>query len=311
MGSQLIDWPLAEVDGHKRAPASRPQRRPEQTLVKPRRRGRRMLSRVPVSALLAGLVLIAAVVAALSPGLLATAPPFDVDPEGLLAAPSSQHWFGTDELGRDVYSRVIYGSGTTIVATLIAVAIGFTVGSAIGLVAGFNGRRVDSVLMRFIDVLLAIPGLLLAMTVVTVLGFGTINVAIAVGVSTVASFARVMRAEVLRVRASRYIEAAHLSGERALSVLTRHLLPNAYGPVLALAALEFGTAVLAVSALSFLGYGVVPPQPEWGSLINAGRNYLATAWWMTTLPGLVVMAVVLAANRVGRLIDSAFSRDAQ
>jgi peptide/nickel transport system permease protein len=157
--------------------------------------------------------------------------------------------------------------------------------------------------MRLVDVLLAVPGLLLAMTVVTALGFGTINVAIAVGISSVAAFARVMRAEVLRVRSSTYVEAAFAGGDSWVWVLARHVLPNSWGPVAALVSLEFGTAVLAVSALSFLGYGVVPPDPEWGSLISDGRSYLATAWWMTTLPGLVVVAVVLSANRIGRGID--------
>ncbi|MDR1512196.1 MAG: ABC transporter permease [Propionibacteriaceae bacterium] len=284
------------------APAS-PTSPPEPPTTNKIRR-RRFRPAVAVVALVIGL----AILAALVPGLLATHDPFVTDPANRLLGPSPAHWFGTDEMGRDVYSRVVHGSRTTILATLVAVAIGFTAGCLVGLVAGVAGGRTDAALMRLVDVLLAIPGLLLAMTVVTALGFGTINVAIAVGVGGIASFARVMRAEVMKVRSATYVEAARLGGERTASLLWRHILPNAYGPVLAMVALEFGGAVLAVSALSFLGYGVVPPQPEWGSLINSGRNYLATAWWMTMLPGLVVVAVVLSANWLGRRIDRFFRR---
>ncbi|WP_280491048.1 ABC transporter permease [Nocardia asiatica] len=141
-----------------------------------------------------------------------------------------------------------------------------------------------------------------ARPLVTALGFGTADVAVAVGVSLVADFARVMRSEVLRVRRAVYVEAAHAAGVRWYAVLARHVLPNSVQPVLALAVVEFGMAVLAVSALSFLGYGAKPPTPEWGTLISEGRNYLSTAWWMTTLPGFVIIAVVLAAQRLGRAI---------
>ena len=156
--------------------------------------------------------------------------------------------------------------------------------------------------MRVVDVLLAIPGLLLSLSVIILLGFGTVNAAIAVGLGSVAAFARLMRSEVARVRRSEYVEAAYGSGGTFLTVLRRHVLPNSLTPIVALAALQFGTAILAISTLGFLGYGAPPPTPEWGLLIAEGRNYTATAWWLTALPGLVVVAVVLSANRISHRI---------
>ncbi|MFD0362517.1 ABC transporter permease [Nocardia sp. GCM10030253] len=240
---------------------------------------------------------------ALLPSVFASGDPLTGVPAEKFRGPSAQHWFGTDNLGRDLYTRMVHGAGLSLTATISAVAIALVAGSLLGLLSGSIGGVVDTLIMRFVDVLLSIPALLLSLALVTALGFGTRNVAIAVGVSLVANFARVMRSEVLRVRQSPFVEAAHASGVRWYSVLARHVLPNAYQPVLALAAVEFGMAVLAVSALSFLGYGAKPPTPEWGSLISEGRNYLATAWWMTTLPGLVIIAVVLAAQRLGRVVS--------
>lgn len=202
-----------------------------------------------------------------------------------------------------MYTRVVHGSQLSLTATLLAVGIALVVGSLIGLLAGAIGGAVDALLMRVVDVLLSIPLLLLSLALVTALGFGTINVAIAVGVTMVASFARVMRSEVLRVRRAPYVEAAFAVGSRWPHVLVHHILRNSYAPVIGLAAVQFGMAVLAVSALSFLGYGATPPTPEWGSLVSEGRNYLATAWWLTTVPGLVIIAVVLSAHRLGRAVQ--------
>ncbi|MEU0505925.1 ABC transporter permease [Nocardia sp. NPDC005998] len=237
---------------------------------------------------------------ALFPSVFASGDPLTGVPAQKFQGPSAEHWFGTDNLGRDLYTRTVHGAGLSLTATLSAVAIALVAGSILGLLSGSIGGIVDTVIMRFVDVLLSIPSLLLSLALVTALGFGTRNVAVAVGVSLIANFARVMRSEVLRVRQAPYVEAAHASGVRWYTVLARHVLPNSYQPVLALAAVEFGMAVLAVSALSFLGYGAKPPTPEWGSLISEGRNYLATAWWLTTLPGLVIIAVVLSAQRLGR-----------
>ncbi|WP_432493150.1 ABC transporter permease [Kineococcus gypseus] len=252
---------------------------------------------------LAVLVLVVVVAWALAPGLFTGQSPVEGVAADRLQGPSAAHLFGTDHLGRDVYARVVHGARLTLQATVLAVLIGLVVGTAVGLVAGWARGLVDDVAMRAVDVLLSIPALLLSMALITALGFGTVKVAIAVGIGTVANFARVMRAEVLRVSSSPYVEAARASGVRTTGVLLRHVLPNAAGPVLALSALEFGVAVLAVSALSFLGFGAPPPAPEWGSLVSGGRDYLATSWWLTTLPGLVVAAVVLSANRVARALE--------
>jgi peptide/nickel transport system permease protein len=221
-----------------------------------------------------------------------------------LTAPDAAHWFGTDQLGRDLYARVVHGTALTLQAAVLAILIGLVGGSLVGLVAGFVGGTVDAVLMRVADVLLAIPSLLLSLTIVTVLGFGTVNVAVAVGVASIATVARIMRSEVVRVRTAAYVEAAAANGNRWWRVLLVHVLPNAAGPVLVLAALEFGTAILAVSSLSFLGYGAQPPQPEWGSLVSTGRDFIATSWWLTTIPGLVIAVTVLAGNRVARALDT-------
>ncbi|WP_019663214.1 ABC transporter permease [Rhodococcoides fascians] len=274
---------------------------PKPNPVRRRRRVRSLVKNIWLA--LSVVVLVLAVGFALFPSLFASGDPLKGTPADKLQGPSAAHWFGTDNIGRDLYTRVVHGAGLSLTATLFAVAIALVAGSLIGLLAGAVGGVVDAILMRIVDVLLSIPALLLSLALVTALGFGTRNVAIAVGVSLVANFARVMRSEVLRVRQSLYVEAAYASGVRWYDVFGRHILRNSYGPVIALAAVEFGQAVLAVSALSFLGFGAVPPTPEWGSLISEGRSFLATAWWMTTLPGLVIVAVVLSAHRVGHAIE--------
>ncbi|MER7436716.1 ABC transporter permease [Pseudonocardia alni] len=260
-----------------------------------------------------GLVLAVAVVllaltAAFVPSLLAPGDPAVGDTARRLAPPGPGHWFGTDHLGRDVWTRVVHGASLSLQATVVAVAVALVAGGLIGLVAGFAGGWVDEVLMRAVDVLLAIPAILLSLALITALGFGTVKVAVAVGVAGVASFARVMRAETLRVRRALYVEAARAVGTRWYVSLWRHVLPNAAGPVVVLAVLEFGLAILAVSALSFLGYGAPPPASEWGSLVADGRNYLAVAWWVCAMPGLVIAATVLSVNRISRALDGEWGR---
>lgn len=266
-----------------------------------RRRGRR---RPGPGVVLALLVLALAVLAAFAPGLLTAHSPTTDDVLNKLQPPSGDHWFGTDQLGRDVFARVVHGAGLSLRAPLIAVAIAFGVGSVLGLVAGFVGGVVDAVLMRLVDILLAVPSLLLSLAIVAALGFGITHVAVAVGIASVASFARITRAEALRVRSSPFVEAATVLGVRRPVVLCQHVVPHAIGPALVLSTLEFGTAILSVSALSFLGYGEPPPTPEWGKIVSEGRDYLATAWWVALLPSLVIAATVLATNRVSRWLDS-------
>ncbi|MBP0452339.1 ABC transporter permease [Kitasatospora sp. RG8] len=243
------------------------------------------------------------VTAAFLPGLLSPYDPLAAAPREKLLPPGPGHPFGTDQLGRDLLARIVHGALPTLQAAVLAVAVGLVAGSPAGLLAGYRGGVVDDVVMRLTDVLLSVPGLLLSLALVTALGFGTLKVALAVGVTSVSTFARIMRAEVLKVRRSTYVEAARASGNRWPAVLLRHVLPNSAGPVLVYAAIDFGAVVLQVSSLSFLGYGAQPPAPEWGSLVSDGRNHLATAWWLTTLPGLVIAATVLAANRIARSLD--------
>lgn len=266
------------------------------------RAGRYLLRRPGL--VLAGLVLLLVAAWAAAPTVFASGDPITGVPADRLLPPSAEHLFGTDHLGRDVWTRVVHGASLSLRTTALAVVVGLVVGSALGLLAGFLRGWVDDVVGRAVDVLLAVPSILLSLAIITALGTGPTKIAVAVGVGAVATFARVMRAEVLRTSTSVYVEAARASGARWWSVLGRHVLPNSAGPVLALVALEFGGAVLAVSALSFLGYGTPPPTPEWGSLISGGRDYLATAWWLTTLPGLVIVAVVLSANRVARALET-------
>jgi peptide/nickel transport system permease protein len=267
----------------------------------------RFLRRRP--GLVASVVFVALVLlAAFAPGVLAPADPNLGVPADRLQAPGGAHVLGTDYLGRDVYTRVVHGAALSLQATVIAVAVALVVGGLIGLLAGFVRGWVDEGLMRFVDVLLAIPAVLMSLALITALGYGTANVAIAVGVASVASFARVMRSETLRIRQSVYVEAARSVGTRWYVTLWRHVLPNAAGPVLVLAVLEFGLAILAVSSLSFLGYGAPPPAPEWGSLVAEGRNYMATAWWLCAMPGAAIAGTVLSVNRISRALDGEWAR---
>jgi peptide/nickel transport system permease protein len=275
----------------------------------PAARGRlRFVARRP-GLLLSVLVFVVVLLAAVFPGVFTDEDPLTGTVRDKLQGPSGQHLFGTDQLGRDLFARVVHGSSLSLRATILAVAVALVVGGALGLLSGFFGGWLDDVVMRVVDVLQAIPRLLLSLALVTALGFGTTKVAIAVGIASVAGFARVMRAEVLRVRSSVYVEAARASGVRSGAILARHVLPNASGPVLVMAALEFGIAILSVSALGFLGFGAPPPTPEWGVLVSDGRNFVATAWWLTTFPGLVIAATVLSANRISRALDTEWRQD--
>lgn len=253
-------------------------------------------------------ILLVAVAWASMPSVFVSGDPFAASAEARLQGPSWQHLFGTDLLGRDVFVRVVHGAGRSLSGAALAVAIGLTVGVVVGLCAGYLGGFAESALMRLVDVLLAVPGLLLAMAIVVAFGFGTLNAAIAVGVGSVATFARLTRSEVLRVREMDYVEAGVGSGSSTLIVMVRHVLPNCALPVLALVALQFGSAILALATLGYLGYGTAPPDPEWGLLIADGRDYMAVAWWLTVLPGLVIVAVVLAAGRVGAGVGKGFVR---
>ncbi|MBO0985557.1 ABC transporter permease [Rathayibacter sp. SD072] len=240
---------------------------------------------------------------AIAPALFTAYDPFATAPADKLQAPSPAHLFGTDELGRDLFARVLHGGALTIQATVVALAIALVGGLALGVVSGYAGGVVDAVIMRVVDVLLAVPGLLLALAIVTAIGFGTLPVALAVGIGILPGFARTTRAEVLRVKTLPYVEAARTGGATRLRVLVRHVLPNSWGPVAVLAVLDLGTAIIAVAALSFLGFGAAPPAAEWGTLISTGRNYLVTSPWLSLLPGLFVGLLVFSLNHVAKTVE--------
>lgn len=256
----------------------------------------------PYGLALAWLVTTTVLLWAAVPWLFSSYDPLQGVPGGQLKAPSAEHWLGTDSLGRDLFARIVHGSVHSLSGALAAVGVGLVVGTGLGLLAGSIRGRIDAVLMRFVDVLLSIPTLLLSLSIIIILGFGTFNAAIAVGATAIAGFARLMRSEVVRVRNSEFVEAAFGSGGTFGKVLWRHVLPNSLTSVVAYTAVQFGWAILQISTLGFLGYGAPPPTPEWGLLIAEGRNYLATAWWLTAAPGLVVVAVVLSANRISQSI---------
>jgi peptide/nickel transport system permease protein len=261
----------------------------------------------PVEYIAVGFVLVL-IVAAIAPQLLTPFSPLEPDEANVLVAPSVLHPFGTDYLGRDLLSRVIYGTSRTFTGSAIAVLIGLGAGTVLGLLAASFGGFVDAVISRIIDVLLSIPGLLLAMMIVVSLGFGSLNAAVAVGVSSVAMFTRVMRSEVLAVKNLPFVEASNHLGAGRVAVLVKHVLPNSYSAVLSLTALQFGNAILWISALSFLGYGAPPPLPEWGLLVSEGRDYIVSSPWLVLLPGLVITLAVVAISQVSHIVKGRFSK---
>jgi len=261
---------------------------------------RRSSRKIDITLLLAGAVLVIVLLFAVAPQLFTAYDPIKGLPGQQLKPPSAAHLLGTDSLGRDLYARLVYGAVHSLSGALAAVGIELFAGTALGVLAGSIGGRTDTAIMRLADVLLSIPALLLSLSIIILLGFGTINAAIAVGITSVASFARIVRSEVITVRRSEYVEAAFGSGGTFLSVLIRHVLPNSLTSVIAFAALQVGWAILQLSTLGFLGYGAPPPTPEWGLLIAEGRNYIATAWWLTAAPGIAVVLVVLSVNRISQ-----------
>jgi peptide/nickel transport system permease protein len=263
------------------------------------RSSRMVAFRIPPAVALSFAVVALVIAWSLLPGLFTNHSPVVGVPADKLLGPGFSHWFGTDHLGRDVYSRVVYGTASSVSSALVAVIIGVVVGGIIGLLAGFLGGWVDVVFARLVDVLLAIPKFLLAVIVVTAIGFETINAAIATGVSAVAIFARVTRSEVIKTRQATFVEAAFLMGGSRWFILLRHVLPNASRSVLPLAVLQFGESILVIASLAFLGYGDPPPASDWGLLISIGKDYLK--WpWLVYAPAFVTIVTVLSVNRISR-----------
>jgi peptide/nickel transport system permease protein len=225
--------------------------------------------------------------------------PAKQDLNGFLAPPGPQHLLGTDNNGRDVLSRVIWGTRISLIAGLVSVAIAVVAGCAVGLVAGYWGGGIDGFLMRFIDAVLSFPALVLALALGAVLGAGLGGVLVALGVVYTPTFARLMRGQVLTIRTREYVYAARVIGGADWWILARHILPNAATPIIVQASLSIGFAILAEASLSFLGLGVQPPEPSWGSMINVGRGYLQQAPWMVFGPGAALFVTVLGLNFLG------------
>lgn len=224
----------------------------------------------------------------------------------VLAPPSAENWFGTDELGRDVYSRVVHGARISVTVAVLAVGLGTLVGVLIGLAAGYVGGAIDDLLMRAIDILLAFPGILLAILIAAILGSGMFPVVLAVAVYSVPTFARVMRSSVLSIKEREYVEGARAAGASDVRIVLRHILVNAFGPVLVYATLLMGTAILTAAALSFLGVGVAPPTPEWGAMISAGRSVMRDGAHVVLFPGIAIFLTVLSFNVLGDALRDAF-----
>ncbi len=247
-----------------------------------------------------GLVILTALASmAVAAPWLSPRDPIKTAPREALQAPGARFLLGSDQFGRDVASRAVHGARLSLTVGLIAVSIAIGLGTPVGLLSGYYGGRVDGFVMRVVDVLLAFPGILLALAIVSVLSPGLNNVMIAVGLSAVPNYARLVRASTLSAREQLYVEAAHALGSRDLSIVARYILPNVVAPLIVTATLGLGTAILSAAALSFLGLGSQPPQPEWGRMLSEGRDYLREAWWISTVPGLGIMLTVLAMNLLG------------
>ena len=236
---------------------------------------------------------------ALAAPLLTPYDPIRLNVVESLEPPSARHWLGTDQFGRDVLARVIYGARVSMAMGVVAVTISVVLGLALGLVSGYYRGTVDLLVMRLVDVMLAFPGILLALVIIAVLGPNLGSAMIAVGVSGMPLFVRVVRSSTLTVRALQYVEAAQAAGSGDARVLVRHVLPNVLTPVIVLVTLGIPAAIVAGAALSFLGLGVKPPTPDWGEMLSKGRAFMGTAWWLSTFPGLAIAVIVLAINRFG------------
>lgn len=256
-----------------------------------------MLLKNPVG--LVGLIVVAfTLLVAIFAPIIAPFDPSNQDADRLLG-PSLDHLFGTDELGRDTFSRVVFGARISIMVGVVAVLISLAAGGLLGIVAGYFGGKIDSIIMRVVDVLFAFPGLILAIVIAGLLGPSSRNAMIAIGVIYAPAFARVIRGSVLTVLSELYIESAHVSGANTPQVIARHVLPNILAPLIVLVTVYLSSAIIAEASLSFLGLGAQPPTPSWGGMLNAARTYMEINPWMAIAPGLAIMIVVLGLNFLG------------
>ncbi|UVC31824.1 ABC transporter permease [Pantoea sp. SOD02] len=261
---------------------------------------------LPAAVWAAILFLIVLAIAVIAPQWLAHSDPLLADPVNAQLPPSAQHWLGTDQLGRDLLTRVIYGSRYSLLISVAAMVLAVVFGTLLGLVAALARGVVDELLSRAVDVISAFPDLLLALMLIAFTGPGTNNLIIALGVASVPRFARVVRAQTYSVMTSGYVEQARTFGLSRFTLVTRHILPHAIAQVPALATLGLGTAIIGTAGLSFLGMGPQPPTAEWGLMLAEGRNYLRNAWWIAVWPGVFITLTVIAVNTLGRYWQARF-----
>jgi peptide/nickel transport system permease protein len=220
-------------------------------------------------------------------------------PVDALQRPSAAYPMGTDQFGRDILSRIIFGARLSLQVGFIAVGIASAIGITLGMVAGYYGRWIDGAIGIVIDIMLAFPGILLALAIVAVLGPNLVNLMVAVGIASVPTYARLIRGAVLSARELTYVEAARVVGAKDRTIMFRHIMPNVLAPAIVLATLGIGQAILIGAAISFLGLGAKPPTAEWGAMLSSGRNFLQQAWWITLFPGVAIMITVLSINLLG------------
>jgi peptide/nickel transport system permease protein len=249
--------------------------------------------------MIGGSLFLAVVVIAIAAPMIARYNPIDQDYGQTLRPPNLEHLMGTDNFGRDIFSRVVFGTQISLRVGLISVAIASLIGTTLGLVAGYYGRWIDGVAMGLIDIMLAFPGILLAFVIVAVVGSSLVNLMIAIGIGSIPGFARLIRGSVLSTRALSYVEAARVIGCRDPRIVGLHILPNIASPIIVYSTLKVATAILAGASLSFLGLGVQRPTPEWGVMLADGRNFLQQQWWIAAFPGLAIMVTTLAINLLG------------
>jgi len=265
---------------------------------RPRAAGRPLILRDPLSVGAIALIAAFAIAAVFAP-LVAPADPLAQELGARLQPPSAAHWLGTDQLGRDMLSRLLYGARISLVIGLVVVAGAGVFGTLVGIVAGYAGGFVDEALMRFTEVFLAFPPLILAMAIAGALGPSLTNAIIAIAAVTWAVYARLARGQLLSLRRREYVEAAQSIGASRTRILLRHLLPNALAPLLVQASFDMGSAIISAAGLSFIGFGAQPPTPEWGVMISEGRNFISTEPWLSLFPGLAILLAVGAFNVLG------------
>jgi len=273
--------------------------------ISPGQRALRRLARRRGAMVALGVVVVFALLALLAPQV-APFDPLATSWSAVRKAPSAAHWFGTDEIGRDVLSRVIFGTRASLLAGVVSVSIALALGVPIGLAAGYVGGWIDGLISRMTDAMLACPFLILAIALAAFLGPSLTNAMIAIGISATPIFVRLTRAAVLQVKVEDYVEAARAVGNSHLRIAVRHILPNVVPPLIVQATLAIAAAVIAEAALSFLGLGQQPPAPSWGSMLNTAKNYIDNAPWMAVWPGLSIFLLVLSFNLLGDGLRDAF-----